>query len=244
MDPIDWEALAGPFAVGEMKWRQQGKPSARGNVQLLCYLDARAVADRLDDVVGPARWRNSFHAGAGGGVVCRLEIRAADGEWVWREDGAENTDIEGVKGGMSGAFKRAAVQFGIGRVLYRLPTTWVDAKDGWPPNNTNAIRVQGADRKPYHAFPPKLPDWAVKSATRETPAETQVRQGERDPSWLGARAGFCAELGRMGLPYDQLAEWCHNNNKPRPSHMPADQRIMVLRWLQGTGANTVKESFR
>ena len=41
-------------------------------------------------------------------------------------DGAEDSDIEPIKGGLSDSMKRAAYQWGIGRVLYSLDTVWVD----------------------------------------------------------------------------------------------------------------------
>ena len=45
-----------------------------------------------------------------------------------KTDGAENTDYEPVKGGLSDAMKRAASQWGIGRYLYKLGTPWVDVE--------------------------------------------------------------------------------------------------------------------
>ena len=93
------------------------------------YITNRAVMDRLDEVCGPDNWKNEFEAGPDGGVVCGLSIRVerADGtaEWVTKWDGAENTDIEGVKGGLSSSMRRAASQWGIGRYLYKLPSQWV-----------------------------------------------------------------------------------------------------------------------
>lgn len=49
-----------------------------------------------------------------------------------------------------------------------------------------------------------------------------------DPSWEAARPGFCAELGKIGLSYDAVADWCEAMSKPRPSGMPADQRGKLL----------------
>ena len=49
-------------------------------------------------------------------------------EWMEKTDGAENTDYEPVKGGLSDAMKRAASQWGIGRYLYKLGTPWVDVE--------------------------------------------------------------------------------------------------------------------
>ena len=45
-----------------------------------------------------------------------LELK--DGEWITKSDGADDSNIEGAKGGISDALKRAAVLFGIGRYLY------------------------------------------------------------------------------------------------------------------------------
>jgi hypothetical protein len=118
--------LAAPFPESLISWRIQGRPSKRnGNYFGLAvpYIDARNVQDRLDAVVGIQNWRNEFSAGPGGGVLCGLSIRN-DGEWVAKYDGAENTQIEGVKGGLSDALKRAGVAWGIGRYLYNAKMQW------------------------------------------------------------------------------------------------------------------------
>ena len=46
-------------------------------------------------------------------------------EWIKKSDGSGATDIEPVKGGLSGALKRAASVLGIGRYLYTLEGKWV-----------------------------------------------------------------------------------------------------------------------
>jgi len=48
-----------------------------------------------------------------------------DGEWIWRSDGAGDTQFEADKGAISDALKRASVSFGVGRHLYDLPSIWV-----------------------------------------------------------------------------------------------------------------------
>ena len=103
-------------------------PSARKQRQgpggkMLTYVDARYVQGVLDSEVGPGNWQSEFTIGAGGKVACRIGIRvyfAADErtEWVWKGDGAGETDIEGEKGSFSDAFKRAAVKWGVARDLY------------------------------------------------------------------------------------------------------------------------------
>lgn len=119
--------LSAPFPKSAVHWRVQGKPFPRDgkhSAMALAYIDARDVMDRLDDVCGPEGWQSEFTETAKGRVICRLGIKM-DGEWVWKSDGAGDTDVEGEKGGISDALKRAAVSWGIGRYLYRLDSPWV-----------------------------------------------------------------------------------------------------------------------
>lgn len=120
-----------PFPGDVIEWRAQGKVGGSGRVLALAYLQARAVMDRLDEVVGPNNWHDSYFYGPKGQVICSLSVRFGGdeaGEWITKTDGSEETAVESVKGGLSGAFKRAAVKFGIGRYLYALGDTWVDAE--------------------------------------------------------------------------------------------------------------------
>lgn len=107
------------------RWRKEGEP-LRG--QPLCYVDARAVMDRLDAVCGFDGWQNTYTPGIGNSIVCNIGIRLRDkdyDEWVWKSDGAGATDMEAEKGALSDAFKRAAVRWGVGRYLYDLKADWI-----------------------------------------------------------------------------------------------------------------------
>jgi len=53
-----------------------------------------------------------------------LSIRV-NGEWLTKEGVSQDSDVQPLKGGASGALKRSAVKFGIGRYLYNLPDIWV-----------------------------------------------------------------------------------------------------------------------
>lgn len=69
------------------------------------------------------------HQIGNGSQLCALSIYdESRKEWVTKTDGAENSDIEPVKGGLSDSFKRAAVQWGIGRYLYSMGALWVDVE--------------------------------------------------------------------------------------------------------------------
>jgi len=108
----------------DIEWKPIAISKQADKALVAPYVTNRAIMDRLDEVRGPENWRNEFRIGPGGGVLCGISIRLGD-EWITKWDGAENTDIEPVKGGLSSAMRRAAVQWGIGRYLYRLPNQWV-----------------------------------------------------------------------------------------------------------------------
>lgn len=121
-----YELLRKPFPVNDLKWRVGNTYERQGSkmANMLVYIDARTVQDRLDEIFTPAGWQfetrsiESYNRGNRTvTIIGRLGIRIND-EWIWKEDGAENSDIEAAKGGISDAFKRAAVQWGIGRYLY------------------------------------------------------------------------------------------------------------------------------
>lgn len=129
----DLPRLAAPFQPSDVEWKPGATTRDKSKGLAMAYLTSRAVQQRLDDVCGPGDWRNEFCEGPGGGVLCGLSIRVEreDGhsEWVTKWDGADNSQVEAVKGGLSGAMKRAAVQWGVGRYLYELPATWVRLDD-------------------------------------------------------------------------------------------------------------------
>ncbi|HEV3263668.1 MAG TPA: Rad52/Rad22 family DNA repair protein, partial [Gemmataceae bacterium] len=120
-------ALAAPFDPSVVRFR----PAAvTGNRALaLPYVDARAIQDRLDEVMGVCGWQDDYECLPDGSVVCRLRLRIAD-EWVIKVDvGGPSEQPDGgdrLKAAFSDALKRAAVKFGIGRYLYRLPSHWAD----------------------------------------------------------------------------------------------------------------------
>ena len=119
--------LSAPFAADEVKWKPQSVKGTRALA--LAYLDARAVQDRLDEVLGVEGWQDEYQTLAEGSVVCKLQCLLGD-RWVTKMDvGSLSEQPDGgdrVKAAFSDALKRAAVKFGIGRYLYRLPAQWAD----------------------------------------------------------------------------------------------------------------------
>lgn len=142
------ERLKEPFSPESIQWR----PGAtNGNRALaLAYVDARAVQDRLDDVLGIGGWQSRLIPLEDGCLICELTLLISE-EWITRSDVGEPNDHGGSaenkrKGAASDALKRAAVRFGIGRYLYELDKIWHDLD---PKGRQLA--------KPY----PKLPIWAL-----------------------------------------------------------------------------------
>lgn len=119
------QKLEYPFPASSVSWRIGRKTQDKTKAQLLAYIDARDVMERLDRACGFDNWQNRYNLAEGGLLVCEIGIRIG-AEWVWRANGAGDTAVEAEKGKCSDAFKRAAVLWGVGRYLYDLPTPWVE----------------------------------------------------------------------------------------------------------------------
>ena len=140
------KALAVPFPVKDVHF----KPAAvNGNRALaIAYVDARAIQERLDSVVGVDGWQDDYTCLPNGSVICHLRVRLGT-EWIAKIDvgspSAQSDEGDRIKAAFSDALKRAAVKFGIGRYLYHLSGEWVEY---------DSKRRQFVQQ-------PRLPSWAV-----------------------------------------------------------------------------------
>lgn len=160
----------------------------------VAFFDARDVQDALDDIVGPGNWKTRYLT-VGDRLMCELSIRVGD-EWITKTDAGTDSAMEAEKGGVSDAFKRAAVNWGIGRFLYRLPIVKVpsmkDNRGKWVPGEngqriwdlTEYIRKTGKDRgfKAGHQAPaqPKA------QPQKPTPAPAVQAEPEEQPPFADA----------------------------------------------------------
>ena len=152
------ELLAKPFHEEDIEWRVQSAGQKDGKVwaRVLAYVTNRAIMNRLDEVCGIYGWKNELLEISKGSFICGLSIKF-DGEWITKWDGADATDIEPVKGAISGAMKRSAVQWGIGRYLYELEAGYANIHD-------KGKHYQSGKKDSYPAFKwdaPPLPKWAL-----------------------------------------------------------------------------------
>jgi hypothetical protein len=153
-------ALAEPFEPREVKFKPQ---SVKNNRCLaMAYIDARLIQDRLDEVLGVENWTDNYTILNDGSVMCRLRLKLGD-RWITKTDvGSPSEQPDGgdrLKAAFSDALKRAAVKFGIGRYLYRLPAQWVD----YDPMKKQIVS------------PPQLPPWALPKAKRAAQPAQQVK---------------------------------------------------------------------
>ncbi len=121
------DALSAPFAVEEVKWKPQAIKNNRALA--VAYVDVRVIQDRLDEVLGVEGWQDEYQLLPDGSVMCRLRLKLGK-RWITKMDvGSPSEQPDGgdrLKAAFSDALKRAAVKFGIGRYLYRLPVQWAD----------------------------------------------------------------------------------------------------------------------
>ena len=186
------EALAAPFDPKDVKFKPQTVKNNR--CLAMAYIDARLIQDRLDTVLGVENWQDRYDILTDGSVMCRLRIRLG-GRWITKSDvgsPSEQPDSgDRLKAAFSDALKRAAVKFGIGRYLYRLPAQWVD----YDPVKKQIVQ------------PPQLPAFALprtkgQSKPAPTAPEGKVdRTGETGKS-LHTLPANGAELHRRLQDYD------------------------------------------
>ena len=121
------QALTAPFPNGDIEWRVSATNKEKTKGLAVPYVTNRAIQNRLDDTVGIDGWHNEFKPWKDGKAqLCGISIYFHERkQWLTKWDGADDSDIESVKGGLSDSMKRAAVEWGIGRYLYGMTQVWV-----------------------------------------------------------------------------------------------------------------------
>lgn len=111
-----------------------GSVGAKGFTMLL-YKDARCDMNILDETVGEFNWQRD-HKEIKGTIYCGVgifhgsieQIGQGVNPWVWKWDAGSESYTEKEKGEASDSFKRACVNWGIGRELYTAPFIFIRAK--------------------------------------------------------------------------------------------------------------------
>ena len=143
-----------------------------GNVKvsLLLYKDARVDMKILDELFTPMGWKRS-HKLIGDRLYCQVEVWDSEKkEWILKEDVGVESNTEAEKGQASDSFKRACVNWGIGRELYTAPKINITLTD------REYSRDQNGKIRVWASFSVKSIDYDKKTRTI-TALEIQDRDG-------------------------------------------------------------------
>ena len=237
--------LAQPFSPEDLDWRVQVTNKDKTKGMAVPFVTSRAIQDRLDNVVGAENWRNEFRvwqeSGDARAQLCGLSIYLEERkEWVTKWDGAENTDIESVKGGLSDAMKRAAVQWGIGRILYWLSPVWVNVE---PRGNGKSVAIQKDEYgRLCNAYMTALRDMGL------TPAKPGALQSQLTPN-NNAAAPVSQSAVRAAPPSAQDAQPSQNTPPAAGQNVPPAQNApkvdyLVIAVKEQPGMNRVTTKLR
>lgn len=120
------------------KWKIQSVSKYKPIATCVAFINARDCENRLDEVCGPGGWKNEYKE-IGGKLFCGVSIKVGE-EWVIKWDVGTSGNFEKEKSLASDSFKRACVQWGIGRDLYEMKPMHVQ---------TNRPRIEG-DKSPLY----------------------------------------------------------------------------------------------
>ena len=99
-----------------------------GGCSLLLYKDARCDMTILDEIYGSLNWKREHTRD---NHNCIVSVWNSDiQQWISKEDTGIESNSEAAKGLASDSFKRACVNFGIGRELYTAPFIWIKLSSG------------------------------------------------------------------------------------------------------------------
>ena len=208
--------LQQPFAPNDIEFRVQscGISNGRPWAMVLAYVQARAIQRRLDEVFGWDGWTDEYRS-QNNNMICRLGVRTDNG-WVYKENGASETQVEAFKGGISAAFKRVAASgYGIGRYLYDLTESFAECQLEKPKNMSGWSKAYDKkEKKNIYWKIPQLPEWAL----------PQITSSEVLEEWK-----------QLGGTEDQFNEYIKKNfsvtdhQQLKPNHLAGLQKTIELR---------------
>ncbi len=219
--------LRKPFPPAKISWRIGSTNADKTKGMALAYIDARDVQDRLDEVCGIDGWQCRYVPMHDKKTVCEIGLRlnvsqdlsGPKWEWVWKSDGAGDSDIEAEKGALSDAFKRAAVRWGIGRYLYDLDSPWV------------AIEAAGRSFKIAAHEYKRLEALLSKSDEGDTPGLAR--------NWVDQQKAIISDA--VTLP--NLTDWLDKNGGGSWTNPTAASALAKLHRSQGALFNELKQHY-
>ena len=193
------------------QWRVQSRNKDKTKAFCSAYIDARQVMDVLDThcLFG---WQSDFK-GIGGFIFAGIGITTGTGIVVWRWDcGArvENDEKDQMyeqagKSAASDAFKRAAVQWGIGRFLYDLDMVTLKCDQYGNPVDDRGERIWDVTKhiNTKGKQPAKAPQESPKPEVPESPELTVLSPKQFDAMVKAISEGKIADV-EAALPKYKL----------------------------------------
>ena len=181
-------------------------------LSLLLYKDARCDMNALDETVGAENWTRR-HQVVNGNLFCTVSIKCGN-EWVSKEDVGTESNTEAEKGQASDSFKRACVNWGIGRELYTAPFIWITA-DKYESSDRNGKKnckdkfkvksVTYNDRREISGLEIincRTNEIVYRMGDRPTPAKPAAKSAEpkSDPVTIDIDPNAATECGRCHKP--------------------------------------------
>lgn len=109
------------------QWRVQSFSKNKPVATVMAYIDARDAQEVLDTYCTYG-WHREHYV-VDGKVYCKVGIVMPDGSIQWRSDCGTESNQDAEKGQSSDSFKRACVNFGIGRFLYDLKVQYIPTNE-------------------------------------------------------------------------------------------------------------------
>lgn len=212
------------FPAEDIEWRI-GRSGTKGDkpwAMALAYVTARAIQERLDEVFGVEGWQTDYTA-TPHGILCHLKVKI-DNEWITKTDGAPETEFEAFKGGISGAFKRAAsAGLGIGRYLYNLDETFVDCS---PEKKVGYNYAKSRDGV-FYWLTPDLPAWALPGGDGKPIVKLPKKESPKDERNVFAEMEqiFGKQVNEVN-EYLRAIRWC--TYEQSFLNLPADKITRIL----------------
>ena len=201
--------LSAPFSSSDIEWRVSATNAEKTKGLAVPYVTNRAIQNRLDDTVGIDGWYNDFRPWKNGSAqVCGISIFFPQLEQcLTKWDGADDSEFESVKGGLSDSMKRAAVEWSIGRYLYGMTQVWVTVQITNSGKKSNA-RIRDEER-------PRLDQ-----AHDEWVAYLQAKERGENPPRPKAPPPLKAQKGQNGPPAQPQGQY---QAPPQGAQQPPQQ---------------------
>jgi len=193
------EQLKQPF---DYKWKIQSLPKEKNGEwkkwNCVAYMDSRDCMDTLDKYC-EEWWQNDFYE-VKWKVFCKVWIKI-NWEWFWKSDSgalesSDNVEEETTsKWETSDAFKRACVQWGIGRFLYEKEIIWISKEE----YDSNKFKINEFCKSKENAPPKKTYD----TPTGGKKPRAMASKDESCPSCGFVNTDIKKWITREGNPYEK-----------------------------------------